>query len=607
MKRFLARPFSMGPRSLLVLAPAGIVAFGATAELAAQTPAPSALAEYPMVVQYNTPVPMPDGIRLAADVYRPPEDGLFPTIFSFTPYGKGGEGAMTQAWSFVQRGFAYVEVDVRGRYDSEGEFIPFMNDRADGDAVLDWIATQTWSDGQVVTTGGSYLGMNQWLMAGRNNPHHRAIVAYVAPSDGFHDLFRWNGVPKTDLVFTWSMGMDGRVNQPRGGWDWAGAMDLLPLDELDSAVGRDVPWWREIMRESQLTDYWEPMQTQGTFQDFDIPSFNVSGWFDGQLLGAVKNYSGAVETGEADDHMLVIGPWLHGVNRGTSIGEREYGPDAVIDLDGLRDRWIDSRVLGGEPPPVGNLLYFLPGKNEWREAPRWPIPDTEWTAFNLDSGGSANTLFGDGVLTTEPPQDGGPDEFVYDPSDPVPTVTSRTSGARGGLPQGSVDNRAVQTREDVLVYTTAPLEEPLEVTGPVRARIYFSTDVPDTDITVKLLDVDPSGRALNITHGIARAQYRDSFESPTLLQNNEVYALDVELFPVSNYFYAGHQIRVEISSSDAPNFARNLNTGNSDEGTEMRVATTRIYHNTEHASQIILPVIPAGATTAWDPQEIRRW
>ena len=607
MNKALTRPASVNPFWVLAYVAGSMVAFGAAAPLCAQTPTASALAEYPLVVEYNVPVPMPDGIELAADVYRPPEGGAFPTIFSFTPYGKGGDGAMAQAWSFVRRGYVYINVDVRGRYDSQGEFVPFMNDRADGNEVLDWIAAQAWSNGEVVTIGGSYLGMNQWLMAGRNNPHHRAIVSYVAPSDGFHDLFRWNGVPKTDLVFTWSMGMDGRVNQARGGWDWGGAMALLPLDELDAAVGRDVAWWREIMREDRLSDYWEPMQTQGTFQDFDIPSFNVSGWFDGQLLGAVKNYTGAVETGEAGDHMLIIGPWLHGVNRGTSIGERDYGPEAVIDLDGLRDHWIDFQVLEGAPPPVGNLLYFLPGKNEWREATRWPIPGTEWTSFHLDSGGQANTLFGDGVLSTEPPGEGGPDEFVYDPSDPVPTVTSRTSGARGGLPQGSVDNRAVQTRQDVLVYTTEPLQEPLEVTGPVKATIYFSTDVPDTDITVKLLDVDPSGRALNITHGIARAKYMDSYESPTLLESGEVYALDVELFPVSNYFHIGHQIRLEVSSSDAPNFSRNLNTGNSDTGTEMRTATTRIYHEPGRMSHIVLPVVPHGASARWDPQEIRTW
>lgn len=569
-----------------------------------QTARESRYIAYPeMVVEYDVPIPMRDGVRLSADIYRPRDSSVrAPALLELTPYNNNSDRTMEEAWHFVRRGYAYVLADVRGRYDSEGEFLPFRADGRDGSDVMDWIAAQPWSNGRVATMGGSYSGMNQWLIAKEANPHHVAIVSYVAPADAFHDLVRYNGVPKLDLVFTWMMGMDGRVNQSRAGWDWGAAMRHLPLNTMDAAVGRDVPNWRAWMENDRLNDYWEPVQMRGSYERFDIPSFNVTGWFDGQLRGAVQNYTGAVQSGRASDHMLVIGPWLHGVNRTRRIGERDYGPEAIIDLDGLRDAWLDRRMLGSAGPELPNVLYFLPVRNEWRQAEAWPVPDTRFTSYYLDSGGRANTLLGDGRLRTDGPGRGRADGFTYDPANPVPTVSSRTSGARGGLPQGSVDNRAVETRQDVLVYTSDVLAEGMEVTGPVKAVIYFSTDVPDTDITVKLLDVYPDGRAHNISHGIARARYRNSYAQPELLEAGKVYGLEVELFPTSNYFEAGHRIRIEVSSSDFPNFARNLNTAeSSDTGTRMQVAHTKIHHSREYPSHIVLPVVPAGASRRWVP------
>lgn len=562
-----------------------------------------AYSEFPMAVMYDVGVPLADGVRLSADIYRPVQSGSYPSILQHTPYNNKSSTTMEQAWEFVRRGYVYVTTDARGRYDSGGDFFPYRFDGPDGNEMMTWIASQPWSDGRIATFGSSYSGKNQWLMAREANPHHTAIVSGVAGADEFHDGARYNGVPKLDLRFTWLAGMYGRVNQPRAGWDWSAAAWQLPLSTMDQAVGRDLEPWRAYMeREYRDREFWRPLELRGSYQDFDIPSWSVTGWWDGQIRGAVQHHSESVRTGDPSSHALVIGPWLHGVNRDRQIGERDYGTEAIINLTGLRDEWLDHRLRDGPPPRMPNVLYFVQGLNEWRSADAWPIPDTRYTEFFFESGGSANTLFGDGTLRTGEPGRGPPDEFAYDPRNPVPTLSSRTSGARGGILQGSVDNRVVQTRSDVLVYTSDVLNESIEVSGPVTAHVFFSTDVPDTDITVKLLDVTPDGRALNVTHGIARARYRNSYTEPSLLEPGQVYEIVVELYPTSIQFERGHRIRVEVSSSNFPNFSRNLNTGASSETTTgIQTATTQIHHSPDHPSHILLPVVHTDATERWIP------
>ncbi|MBI4419807.1 MAG: CocE/NonD family hydrolase, partial [Gemmatimonadetes bacterium] len=542
-------------------------------------------------------------VRLSVDIYRPEGTGPFPTVFQETPYGNISDGTMAQAWRLVRRGYVYAVADSRGRYDSEGDFYPYRHDGPDGSDVMTWIAAQPWSNGRIATTGGSYSGKNQWLMARENNPHHVAIMANVAGADEFHDGSRYNGVPKVDLRYTWTMGMDGRVGQPRAGWNWPAIMRQLPLVNLDRVAGRDIHYWRELMEHDSFDRYWDPVTVRGYYERFDKPSLSVTGWFDGQLKGAMQHYLNEVRTARnPSDHYLIVGPWPHSVNSTRQLGERDYGPSAIIDLDGIRDAWLDHHLLGRAKPDQPNVMYFLPGKDEWRTASAFPIPRTEFTQYFLDSQGKANTLFGDGALRTGTPGTGRPDEFVYDPAHPVPSVSSRTAGARGGLAQGSVDHRALETRPDVLVYTSEPLREGVEVTGPIKATIHFSTDVPDTDIAVKLLDVYPDGRAYNITEGIARARFRNSYTTPEMLEPGKVYSLEVELFPTSNFFLPGHRIRIEVAGSDFPNFGRNLNTGkNNETTTEMRPARVRIHHTRQNPSSITLPVVPPGTTVSYQP------
>ncbi len=558
-------------------------------------------AKYPMEIRYNIPVRVRDGLKISVDVFRSKDNQPHPALMLQTPYNNDGDNVMDEAWSYVKLGYAYVTVDVRGRYDSEGTFSPYDSDGRDGSDVIDWIVKQPWSNGKVATHGASYSGKSQWMLAKENNPHHAAIVSYVAPADDFRDQTRYDGVPKLDLIYTWMMGMDGHVNQSRAGWNWGAAMRGLPLATLDSAVGRNVPFWRQSMLHDRFDAFWAGREMSGNYGHFDIPSFNVTGWYEGQLRGQTQNYVEAVKHSKRpQDHTLVIGPWLHGVNRNRVIGDRDSGPQATIDLNKIRDEWLAYIMMGGPRPSRDNFLYFLPVRNEWHSAPTYPIPGTEYTSYYLGSGGSANTLNGNGTLTTQPGAD-STDSFIYDPANPLPSLSSRTAGARGGLPQGSVDNRKNEERQDVLVYTSEALRDGLEITGPVNATIYVSTDVVDTDISMKLIDVYPDGRAHNITEGIARAKYRNSFATPELMTPGQVYKLRVELFPTSNYFEAGHRIRIEVSSSDFPNFARNLNTANSDTESRMVVAHTRIQHSAQYPSAITLPVVPAGKTSSFNP------
>ncbi len=567
---------------------------------AAQQPEPALLA-HPMSVQYDVQVPTRDGVHLSADVYRPADAARHPAIFELTPYNNNAGDVMERAWHYVRQGYAFVPVDVRGRYDSEGKFDPWRTDGPDGSDVIDWIARQGWSDGHVATMGASYLGMDQWLVARENNPHHTALVSYVAPENGFRDVMRFDGVPKLDLIFTWAAGMYGHVNQSEAGWNWHAVMLGLPLTQLGERAGRPIPFWVDWMRHDREDAYWEPVSMSGHYGGFDKPSFNVTGWWDGQIIGTTSHFVNAERaSGHPERSMLVIGPWLHGVNRTRKLGERDYGPHAIIDLQGLQDRWLGHVMLGAPDPGLARVMYFLPVKNVWKTAAGWPVPETRFTAYYLAGGGHANTLLGDGALSTREGA-GRPDHFTYDPARPVPTVSSRTAGARGGIAQGSVDNRAVETRQDVLVYTSPALEEGMEATGPVEATIYFTTDVPDTDITVKLLDVYADGRALNLSHGIARARYRTSFAQPRLVTPGARDSVRVRMFPSSNYFEAGHRIRIEVSSSNFPLFGRNLNTADSPDTTSaMRVAHTTILHDARSPSRIVLPVIPAGATATTD-------
>ncbi len=558
---------------------------------------------------YDVKIPTRDGIRLSADLFIPLGEGRFPAIFNMTPYGTvpDSETLLAAAESYTLRGYVYVAVDVRGRYDSEGEWYAHpAAERHDGCDVLDWIAVQSWSNGKVATVGHSYSGWTQWPIAQECHPHHVAMASSGSPTNLFQDWPNIDGVLSLQPIVTWALGMmPGRGNEaevPAPELSWKEALWHLPLSELDALMaGRNVPYWQDWLAHDTLDDFWMALQMQGKYGRIQIPTFNVSGWYDARLKGQVAAYLEVMKTTkDRSSHFLVIGPWLHSpVGRAPVFAMRDFGPQGNLDVDKIRCDWLDHVVQGKQKPELEGVLYFLQVANEWRQASAWPLENTRFVKHYLDSNGSANTLHGDGRLRTDRAGVGPADAYTYDPDDPVPTNWSPTR-ADGILSTEPIDSRPVQERQDVLVYSTTPLAEHTEVTGPVTATIYFSTDVVDTDITVKLLDIDSQGVAFQLTHGIARACFRNSYTRKELLTSGEVYAVEVELQPTSNLFRKGHSIRIEVSSSNFPFYARNLNRGeNNSTTTERRPAHTRILHSDEHPSHIVLPVVPVAVPAGW--------
>jgi len=543
-------------------------------------------------ILFNQRVPMRDGITLSADVYLPVgEPARRPVILSRTPYLKSDMITVTRAQEFVKRGYAYVAMDVRARGDSDGEnFHPYFNEGRDGYDSIEWCAAQEWSDGNVGTYGGSYLGAIQWLTALYQPPHLRAMAVLVPPSDPFVETP--TGVPGPQHL-CWLHYVSGRVTQPMEAVNWERVYQHLPLVTMDEQAGR-VDWrWRKEFEHTQLDDYWQPLCYQHRFHELSVPALHISGWYDDEQVGTPLNYIGMTTRGATPEarasQRLLMGPWGHNVNASSKVGEIDFGGQAVIDLYGEIGQWFD-RWLRGINVLSKPVRIFVMGENTWRDEQEWPLARTQWTPFYLHSDGRANSRFGDGQLTTTAPAASEPaDNYTYDPGSATPFVTEQTSSQIGGP-----DNYAsIQRRDDVLVYETEPLEQDTEVTGPIRVDLYASSSAPDTDFMAMLIDVWSNGFRQRLCDGMVRARFRDGMEHPTLIEPGKIYQYSLDCWNTSQVFKAGHRICVQIASSAFPKFDRNLNTGAAPGQTsEFVSAEQRIYHDAEHPSAIVLPVIP---------------
>ncbi|MGO0062650.1 CocE/NonD family hydrolase [Brevibacillus fluminis] len=546
-------------------------------------------------IERNVRVAMRDGVTLSADVYRPKEEGRYPAIVVRTPYLKTSKATFENGSYFARHGFAVVYMDVRGRGDSDGVFKPYFNEGQDGYDSIEWAAAQPWCTGAVGTMGGSYLARIQWLTAITQPPSLKAMICSVTPSDPFVE---WpTGVP-TPHHLCWLHMVSGRVMQNVDVIDWENVYWHLPLATMDELTGKLSAEWREEFEHPQLDEYWERICYQTKFDRVDVPVMHISGWYDDEQVGTPLNFIGMTKGAKSEfarqNQKLLMGPWPHGINESTKLGDIDFGPDSVIDLKGYQLRWFNHWLKGedsgimAEPP----VRMFVMGENKWRDESQWPLANTEWTRFYLRSNGMANSRFGDGWLSTEqPPADGeaAADRFTYDPANPVPFITEPTSAQIGGPD----DYSAIERRDDVLVYCTDVLEHDVEVSGPIRMELFASSSAVDTDFTVKLLDAWPNGFAQRLTDGLVRARFRDGMDKPSLIEPDKVYQYDVDCWNTSHVFKKGHRIRVEISSSAFPKYDRNLNTGAPlGKTTEMVVAKQTIYHEPGHASAIVLPIIP---------------
>lgn len=545
-------------------------------------------------IDFGVRVPMRDGVELSADVYRPEpsrQGERFPAIVVRTPYNKATAKIVETGKWFAERGYAIVYMDVRGRGDSDGVFDLYRHDGRDGYDTIEWAAAQPWCDGQVGTMGGSYLGRIQWLAALEKPPHLVTMIVLVVPSDPFVESPIGTHGP---IHLCWLHKVSGRLNQVMEAVDWNKVYEHLPLLTMDEAAGRLQPVWREQLAHPSLDDYWEPLRYQDKFGQIDLPVMHISGWYDDEQIGTPLNFVRMTENAASpfarQNQKLLMGPWGHQVNTTSKLGEVDFGPQSLIDLRGAQLAWFDRWLKGKEPEAAeAPVRIFIMGENEWRDEQGWPLARTQWTRFYLHSGGSANSRYGDGSLSTERPGDEPPDRYRYDPARPVPFLGEPTSSQIGGPD----DYAAVERRDDVLVYVTPSLEEDTEITGPIRLELYAASSAVDTDFSAKLVDVHPAGFVQRLCDSIVRARYRHGFHGQELIEPGKVYDYTIDLWNTAQLFKKGHRIGLEISSSAFPKYDRNLNTGEDlATGTRMVVADQTIYHDAAHPSALLLPVIP---------------
>ena len=560
-----------------------------------------------ILVDNHVPVRMRDGVTLYADVYRPTGNGRHPVLLSITPYStERFPTAYDAAVYFAQRGYVYVFQDVRGRHESEGVWAPFVNDEKDASDTIEWAAKQPWSDGKVAMQGGSYLGQNQWRAAQAKPASLVTIFPMVASTSIYHDWITLNGGWRLSFNFGWGpVRQESRIMQNPGPHTVDGLKAIhydqvqrhLPLNTMQQLVGRHAPFYDDWLANPDYNAYWKPFNVEEQFDKIAIPVHTFGGWFDIFSQGTLRGYVGMSQKGATDrarrGSNLVIGPWGHGPSQ--KFGALDFGPTANVDALTLQLRWYDHWLKGMDNGLASEapVKLFVMGRNAWVYEREYPLARTDYRPLYFSSGGNANAAGGDGRLTWTKPASASPsDRFRYDPNDPVPSVGGNNCC---GTPTaaGPQDQRPIEGRRDVLIYTSDVLQEEIEVTGPVKVVLYAASDAMDTDFVAKLVDVYPDGSSYNMAEGIVRARYRESLTKPSLMKPGEVYRFEIDLVGTSVAFLKGHRIRVHVTSSHFPQFDRNPNTGAAF-GTSptVKVAEQTIYHDAERASHVLLPVIP---------------
>lgn len=566
-----------------------------------------------IIVERDVAVPMRDGIVLSADVYRPAEGGPHPVLLARTPYDRSltaGAGVMPDPLHATAAGYVFVISDTRGRYGSGGDFMPFLHEASDGYDTVEWAAMQAWSNGAVGMIGASYLGYAQWMAAAAVPPHLRAIAPVVATSD-LHDAWIGEGGAMSQWFnVSWllsSLAPDTVARQAPG--DAARAARLTrAIDDLgahlpafpghvdpaldDAFVGEIYrSWLAHPLRDT----FWRDLSPREALSRIRVPTFNVGGWYDVFLGGSLENAvgmraSGATAASRAGTR-LVVGPWRHAIpSLADPAGDVSFGLDSTgagIDIPGIQlqffDRWLKGiEPVPGDDPPV---RLFIMGEARWRHETEWPLARAVATDYYLRA---------DRALGLERPRaDEPPDTFTADPNDPVPTLGGNLCCWQLVHAPGAFDQRPIEARDDVLVYSSEALRADLEVTGPLVAHVFVSSTAADFDVTVKLVDVEPDGFARNVAEGIRRARYREGMDREVPLPPGAVAEIDVDLLATANMFLAGHRIRVEVAASNWPRFDRNPQTGGViAETTELRPARQTIFHDHDRPSRIVLPIVP---------------
>jgi hypothetical protein len=619
----------------------------ATPEQIAARKATEAELESIAIIDRKVMVPMRDGKRMATDIYRPKDTSKkYPIIFVRTPYNfnywdvrAGAPRSMAAELEAVKRGYAYVEMNERGHFFSEGSYDILGAPLSDGDDAISWIASQPWSNAKVGTIGCSSTAEWQLGVAAQGNPAFAAMipqgfgagVGRVAP---YYEQGNWYRGGAVQLLFaTWIYGEQNQVRPmfpPNTSQqdliaaskmfdlapqmppvDWAKALQHLPENEIIKAVGGPQGIFADRMEVStggamiKRTPNDPAWYRGGLWHDdmkINVPGFWFMSWYDvsvGPNLAAYNFVRKTARPDVANEQYAVIAPTLHcGYTRATEdtvVGERHMG-DARLDYNALTYRWFDHFLKGEDNhvlETMPRVRYFTMGLNKWQTADTWPPAGAYPITFYLTSSGKANTLSGDGALALAAQASDTPDGFTYDPINPVTSFGGNVCCEGNALTGGSMDQRKMEERPDILVYTSEPMKEGVEASGPIDVTLYVSSDAKDTDFTVKVIDVYPDGTAYNLDETIQRARYRDGYDKPPVwMQAGKVYKVTLQPMTTSNYFAAGHRIRIEVSSSNFPRFDRNLNTGgnNYDESKGI-IAHNSIHHSRQYASQVTITAI----------------
>ncbi|MBM3187420.1 MAG: CocE/NonD family hydrolase [Chloroflexi bacterium] len=577
-----------------------------------------------LLVDLNVPMPMRDGTTLRADIYRPDTEAKAPAILVRLPYNKSRLAMHPYGADPVRAaaaGYAVVYQDTRGRFESDGDFYPFVHEGRDGYDSVEWVAAQPWCTGAVGMAGASYFGATQWLAAVEAPPHLKAIFPVITTSEYYESWTYQGGAYQLGFALLWTL--SGLAPDTAMRLAKAGRADpqeyarlLEAVDDIETryehmplaglpvlSMGQAAPYYADWLAHPANDAYWQAIAINRRYDRIRVPAYNVGGWYDLFIHGTLENYvrlrrEGGSEAARAGQRLLV-GPWAHGDLLGV-FPEFNYGvaaADEAVDLTGLAVRFFDRHLKGedngldGEPP----VRLFVMGENRWRDEWEWPLARTRYAPWYLHSDGRAGSI--GGTLSPEKPGQEPSDSYLYDPRNPTPTIGGPTflPGLAVGANSGPRDQRPTEARADVLVFTSVPLREPVEVTGPLAAVLYAMTSAPDTDWVVRLCDVFPDGASRILAEGILRARFREGCEQPRLISPGKVYGYRINLVATSNVFQAGHRIRVDVTSSSFPRFDRNPNTGNplGTDGPEgLRPALQTILHDAAHPSHIVLPIIP---------------
>jgi len=581
------------------------------------------LTQIKVKVDNHVPITMRDGTILYADVYRPDDNEKHPVVLVRAAYDKSNirQFELFNPLRAANNGYVTIYMDCRGTLLSGGEFSPFREGN-DGYDSVEWAAAQPWSNGKVGMAGASYLAITQWTAAREQPPHLVTIIPNICYSDMHDQDVFYGGAFTLMAAINWGVLMQGmlelvkRKYPPEKFAEVASRLikridnlkesyEHVPLKTLPALKEDGISsFYFEWLEHPDYDEYWEEINF-ARYERINVPIFQIGGWYDCTIGGTVENFVGMQEKGGTEvarkNQRMLIGPWFHWVPQNCLVGELNTGiasAASTIDLMGMQLKWFDYWLKGvdngiTQEPPV---RIFVMGENKWRNEKEWPLARTIYQNYYLHSNGRANTLNGDGVLSTQEPANEPTDHFLYDPKNPVPTKGGAVLGPIGSPTfAGPFDHSDIEKREDILVYTTEVLEQDMEVTGPVKVKLYASTSAKDTDFTAKLLDVWPDGRAFILADGIKRARYRESTKKQVFIEPGKVYEYEIDLWATSIVFQKGHKVRVEISSSNFPRFDRNHNIGGVfGEEVEMVVALQTIHHNEEFPSHIVLPIIPRG-------------